>query len=168
MGTSYGSPAAAGEEGGAQMQQSPPHERTDLPETLRGTLKLTDWVIGTVVDSDAAQACVEALRSAGIADEDMLVESAASALRQLWRATEHERDKSGRRLSRLMQSVAESYTGRTPALHHGYLIEAHMGRTFVGAHDAQGDQIDRIRNILVAHGARSVRLFEPTAVRRLG
>lgn len=144
------------------------HERTDLPLTPHGKLNLTNWVIGTVADIEAAQACVEALTSAGFADEDVLVESTATALRQLRTAAEREQDRNERPLARLMHSVAESFTGQTPALYDGYVAEAQAGRTFVGAHDPQGNQIDRIRNVFVEHGARYIHLFEPEDVRQLG
>jgi hypothetical protein len=150
--------------------QSLPHERMDLPVTPHGTLELTNWVVGTVADMEAAQACARAFTSTGIAEEDLLVESAATALQQLHVVAEHEQVESQNegRFARLVHGIEESFTERTPDVLHVYLTEAKAGRVFVGARDAQGAQIDRIRNILVEHGASYIHRFDTLSVRRLG
>jgi hypothetical protein len=148
------------------LPQPHPHERSELPATARGRLKLTDWVIGTVPDLETARECAHVLADDGFADDDLLVEPAMSALQQLEVDEQSERDQS--RLARLVNAVEDAFTGRVPTLRADYREEARAGRSFIGARDAQGNQIDRIRNVLVEHGARTIYLFEPEEVRRLG
>ncbi len=64
------------------MQQQP-HQRTELPVTGHGRLKLSNWVIGTVPTLAEAQACAQALTAEGFADDDLLIESPTTALQQV-------------------------------------------------------------------------------------
>jgi hypothetical protein len=141
-------------------------ERAYVPTAAHGRLKLTDWVIGTFPGRDAAQSCVDALVSAGFAEDDVLVESPGNALQQLGAEAEGERADS--RLARLLHTLEEAISGAGSELRARYVAEANAGRWLAGAHDAQGNQIDRIRNVMVERGGRCINLFEPDGVRCMG
>jgi hypothetical protein len=131
-----------------------------------GQLKLTDWVIGTFSGRDAAQSCVDALVSAGFAEDDVLVESPSNALQQL--GAEEEGRRADSRLAHLLHALEEAISGAGAELRARYVAEANAGRWLAGAHDAQGNQIDRIRNVMVDYGGRCINLFEPDGVRCMG
>ena len=149
----------------AQLQ---PHgsEQAQVPTAAHGRLKLTDWVIGTFPDRDAAQSCVDELVSAGFAADDVLVEAPSNALQQL--RTEEEGERAESQLVRLLHALEETVSGAGAELRARYVAEANAGRWLAGAHDAHGIQIDRIRNAMVDHGGRCMHLFEPDGVRHLG
>jgi hypothetical protein len=142
------------------------NERSELPSTAHGHLKLTDWVIGTVRDREAAEACAQALESVGFAYDDVLVESPAVALQQL--QAEEASIQRNDTLARLLYRVEESVTGADAALRAEYAKQARGGWWFIGAHDVQGNQTDLVRNLLVDHSGRCIHLFEPSGVRYLG
>jgi hypothetical protein len=142
------------------------NERSELPITAHGRLKVTDWVIGTVRDREAAQACAQALMSVGFSDDDVLVESPAMALQQL--QAEEAATQRDDTLVRLFYKVEETVTGADAALRAEYAKEARNGWWLIGAHDVQGNQTDLIRNLLVDHGGRCIHLFEPSGVRYMG
>ncbi len=153
-------------------QAHPPHERTTAPVTLHGHFDVTNWIIGTLPDTKTAQRCADALASDGFEADDLLVESPEAALQQLRAVETGERDAS--LLTRIVDALRESPSGeagsrmRPSDLRAGYLREAEAGRAILGARDAQGNQTDRVRNILIEHGARYIHYFEPVEVRELG
>lgn len=148
--------------------QPQPHasERAQVPTAAHGRLKLTDWVIGTFAGRDDAQACVDAFVSAGIAEDDVLVESPSNALQQL--RAEEEGERADSRLAHLLHALEAAMSDGGAELRARYVAEANAGRWLAGAHDAQGNQIDRIRNVMVDHGGRCIHLFEPDGVRCMG
>ena len=111
------------------------HERSELPVTAQGRLKVTDWVIGTLPDREAAHACTQTLVSAGFADDDVLVESPSSALQQL--RAEETSESGESRLVQMFHTVEDVVSGMGSALHALYVAEATAGRWLAGAHDAQ-------------------------------
>ena len=145
------------------MQQL--HQRTELPMTAHSRLKLSHWIIATVPTEAQAHACAQALASEGFADDDLLIESPATALQQI-RADEDGQRREGT-LAHLYHAFEESVTEVEP-IRDDYLADALAGRTFVGARDAQGNQFDGVRNLLLAHEARNIHLFESEDIRHLG
>lgn len=148
------------------QEPQPLHERAAVPVTAHGRLNVTYWVIGTLPDLKAAQQCADSLAAAGFADDELLIEAAATAVKQL-QADEDAEHEEGL-LARIFDTLQESLSGRDATLRAGYLAEAQVGRALAGAHDVSGNQYDRIRNTFIEHGARYIHLFEPTEVRRLG
>jgi hypothetical protein len=166
--------SAASKLGRTQMQSHPvqqPQEPQPLPEraavpvTAHGRLKVTYWVIGTLPSLKAAHRCADTLAAAGFTDVELLVESAATTVQQLQADEDAEHEEGF--LARIFDTLKGSLSGRDATLRAGYLAEARVGRSLVGAHDVSGIQYDRIRNTLIEHGARYIHLFEPTEVRRL-
>lgn len=143
----------------------PLHERPAMPVSAHGRLNVTNWVIGTLPNVKAAQRCADTLAAAGFVGDDLLFESAATAVQQLQADQDAEYEESF--LARIFDALKESLSGRNATLRAGYLAEARVGRSLVGAHDVSGIQYDRIRNTLIEHGARYIHLFEPTEVQRL-
>jgi hypothetical protein len=133
--------------------------------TAHGRLKLSHWIIGTVPTLAEAQACAQALTSEGFTDDDLLIESPATALQQV-RADADGKRREGA-LVRLLSAFENSVTEGEP-IRADYLAAAQAGRTFIGARDAQGNQIDGVRNLLLAHGASNIYLFEIGEIRHLG
>jgi hypothetical protein len=133
--------------------------------TAHGRLKLSHWIIGTVPTLAEAHACAQALTAEGFADDDLLVESPTTALQQV-RVDENSEQREGT-LARLYHAFEESATDVGP-IRDSYLADARAGRMFVGARDAQGNQIDGVRNLLLAHGASNIYLFEAEDIRHLG
>ncbi|HEV8193496.1 MAG TPA: hypothetical protein VGP82_18700 [Ktedonobacterales bacterium] len=139
-------------------------ERTDFPITPHGRLKVTGWIIGVVDDMKDAEDVAHAVEAIGYPGDDVVIETGAAALLQLQRQQSHHQQ--GGWLVRAFENVEEAFEGREPA-RQAYLSEAQHGRTFLGVHMHQDDQIDALRNIFVAHGARTVYVFRPTGIGQL-
>jgi len=155
-----------------EMQEMRPENaehqvRGDLPTSANGRLKLSNWVIATVPSALVAETCAQSLEEAGFAADDVLVESGATALRQLQAEEDSLRHASA--LARLVTTVEDAISEvSVHEMRDRYVADAQAGRAFVGAHDSQGNQVDIIRNLFVEQGASDIYYFGPTATTRLG
>src|SRR5260370_38705848 len=122
-----------------ESMQSQPHQRTELPVTGHGRVKLSNWAIGTVPTIEEAQACAQALTAEGFADDDLLIESPTTALQQV-RADEDGKRREGT-LARLLSIFQESVTEVEP-IRDSYLADPLAGAPFRGVPGAQGNPID--------------------------
>jgi hypothetical protein len=140
------------------------HEGAEFPRSSHGKPAVTGWVIGVVDDAHDAAELTRAVEAAGFPADRVVVETGAAALRQV-QARQAQQRQAGL-LARAFDAVEEAFEGREPA-RQVYESEAQRGRTFVGVHMQQEDQLDGLRNIFVAHGAHAVYVFRPTGIGQL-
>ncbi|HEV8191536.1 MAG TPA: hypothetical protein VGP82_08630 [Ktedonobacterales bacterium] len=139
-------------------------ERTEFPTTAHGKLEVTGWIIGVVDAEKDATEIAHAIEATGVPADHLLIEAGTAALRQLQTQQAHQQQ--GGLLARAFDSVEKAFEGREPA-RQALESEARQGRTFLGVHMSQDDQLDGVRNTFVEHGAHTVYVFRPTGIGQL-
>ena len=139
-------------------------EQTRLPTTSSGQLQLTDWAIGVVHDPALARRCAHALEEAGTAPADICIVPGATALQQLQTAQQLERHEN---VLQRFREAAEDALRQAELVRDELETEARAGRTLLGIHLPDSEQIDSIRNTLEEHQVHHLYLFEPMMISHL-
>jgi hypothetical protein len=130
------------------------HHKTPPPTSL-GNIYPRDDVVAVIDDRESAERAVRALNDAGLPESDVdLLDgpSVAEANRRL-----------GGRLQRLEAWLSTALSDDA-AYARAYVLETERGHYLVVAHAPRADVVERVRQVLRAHGAHSMRHYESLTV----
>jgi hypothetical protein len=134
------------------------HIRANTPPTSLGNIYPRDDVVAVIDDWDSAQQAVRALSAAGMPEGDVELLDGPSVV-EASRSFEQHRG----RFQRLEAWLSEALSDDA-AYARGYVLEAERGHHLVIAHAPQPEVVERVRQVLRAHGAHSMRHFESLTV----
>jgi hypothetical protein len=128
--------------------------RANLPPTSLGNPYPRDDVVAMIDDRESAERAVRALRDAGLPEDDVDLLDGPSVVE----ANRSFRQRRGR-LQRLEAWLSSLFSDEA-AYATAYVLEGERGHYLVIAHAAQPEVVERISQVLRAHGARDMRHYE--------
>jgi hypothetical protein len=111
-------------------------------------------VVAVVDDRASAEHAVQALRNAGLPEHDIDLLDGPSVV-----ATSRSYDQQHGILGRLASWLSSVLSDDSSYI-RDYVLEAESGHYFVIVHAPQQDLVERVREVLHAHGAHSMRHYE--------
>ncbi len=134
-------------ENGAQSQKK------EFPLTRPGAAYPDNYVIAVIEDGKKAEDAVQSLLDAGISSEDIRLFESHEILKY---AEDTEKNQS--LLSRIAD-VFQAITSDDDPHVLIYVEEARRGHAILNVHVPRSEQIERVKDILVAHSARNIKYF---------
>jgi hypothetical protein len=129
-----------------------------MPPRLLGNAYPRDDVVAVVDDRESAQRAVRALIEAGLPEDDVdLLDGPTVA--EASRSFEEHRG----RLQRFEVWLSSAFSDDA-AYARAYVLEAERGHHLVIAHAQRPEVVERVRQVLRAHGAHSMRHYEALTV----
>src|SRR5258708_7461712 len=128
--------------------------RSNLPPMSLGNVYPRDDIVAVIDDKESAERAVRALSDAGIPEDDVDLLDGPSVVE----ADRSLRQRRGRfqRLEAWLSSAFSDDAGYA----RGYVLEAERGHYLVIAHAAQPEVVERVSQVLRAHGAHGMRHYE--------
>ncbi len=125
-----------------------------MPPTSLGNPYPLDDVVAVIDDRESAERAVRSLRDAGLPEDDVDLVDGPFAIEAFRSFRQHR----GRlqRLEAWLSSVFSDDATYAPI----YQREAERGHYLVIAHAPRPEVVERVRQVLSAHGAHSMRHFE--------
>ena len=132
-------------------------ERT-FPLTRPGAVYPEHYIMAVIDEVKEAQDAVQALRHAGIPAEDIRLFESQEVLEY---AEDTERTRSlGSRIADVFQAITSDEDAHVLI----YVQEALRGHVILNVYAPTDEQVEQVKNILVAHGARNIKYFGRWAI----
>ena len=146
----------------AHAKHSPRRARdsaqANAPPSSVGNIYPLDDVVAVIDDPESAERAVRSLRDAGVAEDDVDLLDGPSVVEATRSFRQH-----GGRLRRVEAWLSEAFSDDAEYARI-YEREAERGHYLVIAHAAQPDVVERVRQVLRAHGAHNMRHYESLTV----
>ncbi len=127
--------------------------KKDFPLTRPGAIYPDNYIMAVFKDEKKAEDAVQALLQAGVASEDIRLFESHEVLDH---AEDTERNKS------LFARIADAFQTITSDEDQHVLIyveEARRGHAILNVHVPESEQVESVKDILVAHSARNIKYF---------
>jgi hypothetical protein len=132
--------------------------RAHTPPTSFGNIYPQDDVIAVIDDRESAERAVRALSDAGLPENDVDLLDGPAVV-QTSRSFQQHRGT----LQRLEAWLSSAFSDDA-AYARTYVLEAERGHYLLIAHAPHADVVERVRQVLRAHGAHSMRHYESLTV----
>jgi hypothetical protein len=132
--------------------------RANTPPTSLGIPYPRDDVIAVIDDQESAEQAVRALADAGLPESDVDLLDGPSVVE-----ANHSFQQHRGRLRQLAVWLSSALSDDA-AYARGYVLEAERGHYLVIAHAAQPEVVERVSQVLRAHGAHSMRHYESLTI----
>lgn len=133
-------------------------DETMFPAAPDNLNQPSNWLVAVIDDPRKAEEAERALIKAGFAQDDVLLLHGQEALQRL-------RDRDERRgpLGWVMKAIADVVTD-AGTFEDKYAAEANAGHAIINLQVSDQDQIERAREIIVAHGGHYIKHFGDWAI----
>jgi hypothetical protein len=133
-------------------------QEREFPLTQPGAVYPKHYIMAVIDEVKEAEDTVQALRHAGIPAEDIRLFESHEVLEY---AEDTERTRSlGSRIADVFQAITSDEDAHVLI----YVQEALRGHAILNVYAPTDEQVERVRDILVAHGARTIKYFGRWAI----
>lgn len=140
-------------EAGDKIPLTPEMHEREFPLTRPGAVSPEHYIMAVIDDGKEAQDTVQALRNAGIPAENIRLFESHEVLEY---AENTERTRSLRsRIADVFQAIMSDEDAHVLF----YVEEALRGHAILNVYAPSGEQVERVKDILVAHDARAIKHF---------
>lgn len=128
-------------------------DETMFPAAADNLDQSSNWMVGVIDDPQQAEQAQRDLVQAGFPQDGVLLLHGQEALQRM-RAKDEQRGPLG-----WVHKAVASIATDASAFQDNYADEANAGHTIVNVHVSEQDQMERARQILVAHNAHYIKHF---------
>ena len=133
-------------------------QEREFPLTRPGAVSPKHYIMAVIDEVKEAEDTVQALRHAGIPAEDIRLFESHEVLEY---AEDTERTRGlGSRIANVFQAITSDVDAHVLI----YVQEALRGHAILNVYAPTDEQVERVRDILVAHGARTIKYFGRWAI----
>ena len=126
-------------------------DNTPMSPTPGDMTQRPDWLVAVINEPTEAERAVQALYQAGFAQDDVTLSHGPDAVDQM-----QERGQQKSLLGKLADGITKAVSD-SGTYEEDYADEAHAGHSTVHVHTSDPEEVEKARQILVAHNAHHIR-----------